>query len=357
MYTAISLTAVLILCATIADIRTNRMISKQDRKHAVICGSIIILCTVCEWCGQKIDGVAAIRLLHMCVRLIELCMAPVIGVAVAFSYGDAIGRKSALVLCAAQSLCQCFAVTKGWNFLIDAGGFYHRGTVFEITVIVFLASLSYGIVCIIKAGIRYQAKFNGVLVLTLLLLVVGTGSLFITGHPRANYLSIALANMLFYIEFYRMTLQIDGVTELLNRRCYETALMDVKPGSVILLTDLNDFKVVNDTYGHSVGDLCLIRTAEIMRRIYGRYGQCFRIGGDEYAVLLTRHTKDIKQLNDDFFTVVEQMVKEDPRMTGISLGYAYVNSSGENIAGVVNLADQELYRSKQKRPHVNRHQV
>lgn len=51
MYTAISLTAVLILCATIADIRTNRMISKQDRKHAVICGSIIILCTVCEWCG------------------------------------------------------------------------------------------------------------------------------------------------------------------------------------------------------------------------------------------------------------------------------------------------------------------
>lgn len=67
--------------------------------------------------------------------------------------------------------------------------------------------------------------------------------------------------------------------------------------------------------------------------------------------------KDIKQLNDDFFTVVEQMVKEDPRMTGISLGYAYVNTSGENIAGVVNLADQELYRSKQKRPHVNRHQV
>ena len=86
MCTAISLTAVLILCATIADIRTNKMISKQDRKHAVICGSIIILCTVCEWCGQKIDGVAAIRLLHMCVRLIELCMAPVIGVAVAFSY-------------------------------------------------------------------------------------------------------------------------------------------------------------------------------------------------------------------------------------------------------------------------------
>ncbi len=94
-----------------------------------------------------------------------------------------------------------------------------------------------------------------------------------------------------------------------------------------------------------------------MRRIYGRYGQCFRIGGDEYAVFLTRHTKDIKQLNDDFFTVVEQMVKEDPRMTGISLGYTYVNTSGENIAGVVNLADQELYRSKQKRPHVNRHQV
>ena len=106
MYTAISLTAVLILCATIADIRTNRMISKQDRKHAVICGSIIILCTVCEWCGQKIDGVAAIRLLHMCVRLIELCMAPVIGVAVAFSYGGGCHRQKicSCIMCRAESV-------------------------------------------------------------------------------------------------------------------------------------------------------------------------------------------------------------------------------------------------------------
>ena len=354
LYTVISLMAVLICLATISDIRTNRMISKLDRKHAVICGCIIILCTVCEWIGQMSDGTAAFRTVHILVKLIELCMTPAIGVAVAFSYGDAIGRKAALVLCAVQSMFQCIAVIQGWNFRVDAGGFYHRGNLFEVCIIVFLLSLIYGVVCLIRAEIRYQAKFNGVLTLTILLLFIGIGSLFMIGFPRVAYLCLALANMLFYIEFYRMTLQIDGVTELLNRRCYETALLTVKPGSVIILTDLNDFKIVNDTYGHSAGDLCLIRTATIMRKVYGRYGQCFRIGGDEYAVILSRHTQDIKQLNTTFLKGIEQMVEEDSRMTGVSLGYAYVNTMDDDIHKVVELADQELYRNKQKRPRVNR---
>lgn len=354
LYTVISLMAVLICLATISDIRTNRMISKLDRKHAVICGCIIILCTVCECIGQMSDGTAAFRTVHILVKLIELCMTPVIGVAVAFSYGDAIGRKTALVLCAVQSMFQCIVVIQGWNFRVDAGGFYHRGNLFEVCIIVFLLSLIYGVVCLIRAEIRYQAKFNGVLTLTILLLFIGIGSLFMIGFPRVAYLCLALANMLFYIEFYRMTLQIDGVTELLNRRCYETALLTVKPGSVIILTDLNDFKIVNDTYGHSAGDLCLIRTATIMRKVYGRYGQCFRIGGDEYAVILSRHTQDIKQLNTTFLKGIEQMVEEDSRMTGVSLGYAYVNTMDDDIHKVVELADQELYRNKQKRPRVNR---
>lgn len=354
LYTATSLIAVLIVLATIADIRTNRMISKLDRRHAVICGCIIILCAVCEWVGQMVDGNETFIVVHTCAKLLELCMAPAIGVAVAVSYGDAIGTKTAIAVTLCQSVFQCIAFTQGWNFYIDAGGFYHRGIMFEVSVIAFLFSLLYGVICMIRAEIRYQAKFNGVLTLTLVLLAVGTGSLFITGYPRASYLSMALSNMLFYIEFYRMTLQIDGVTKLLNRRCYETALMSVKPGSIILLTDLNDFKVVNDTYGHSAGDLCLIRTAAIMRKVYGRYGQCFRIGGDEYAVILSRHTQDIKQLNAAFTKSVEQMVSEDSRMTEVSLGYAYVNTMDEDVHSVVELADQELYRNKQKRPRVHR---
>ena len=71
-------------------------------------------------------------------------------------------------------------------------------------------------------------------------------------------------------------------------------------------------------------------------------------------MILSRHTQDIKQLNAAFTKSVEQMVSEDSRMTGVSLGYAYVNTMDEDVHSVVELADQELYRNKQKRPRVNR---
>lgn len=80
----------------------------------------------------------------------------------------------------------------------------------------------------------------------------------------------------------------DGLTGLGNRRAFNQALANAartKVGLVVLL-DLDDFKSINDNFGHHVGDECLVACAAALRESVRLPDACYRWGGDEFAVLL-----------------------------------------------------------------------
>ena len=54
----------------------------------------------------------------------------------------------------------------------------------------------------------------------------------------------------------------------------------------MVVFDVDDFKQINDRYGHIQGDLCLAGIAECIKNSYANFGYCYRIGGDEFCVLL-----------------------------------------------------------------------
>ena len=56
--------------------------------------------------------------------------------------------------------------------------------------------------------------------------------------------------------------------------------------------DVDDFKQVNDCHGHVKGDLCLAGIAECIKKAYADFGYCYRIGGDEFCVLLKNRAKE-----------------------------------------------------------------
>jgi diguanylate cyclase (GGDEF)-like protein/PAS domain S-box-containing protein len=87
----------------------------------------------------------------------------------------------------------------------------------------------------------------------------------------------------------------DHLTELYNRRAFEHQLRrqiaqcqrHAAPTAALLIVDLNGFKLVNDTYGHGVGDELLVSIANTLRRRL-RTSDCIaRIGGDEFAIILS----------------------------------------------------------------------
>ncbi|MEV6635981.1 GGDEF domain-containing protein [Actinoplanes sp. NPDC051470] len=81
----------------------------------------------------------------------------------------------------------------------------------------------------------------------------------------------------------------DHLTGLPNRPYFLQLLASAVasgPGVAVLFVDLDEFKLVNDTYGHSVGDQILMEVAERLRTELGRHGTAGRFGGDEFLVLL-----------------------------------------------------------------------
>ncbi|AEI45708.1 sensor domain-containing diguanylate cyclase [Paenibacillus mucilaginosus] len=143
----------------------------------------------------------------------------------------------------------------------------------------------------------------------------------------------------------------DGLTGLLNRKSFDRTIgswaEERVPFSLILL-DIDHFKRINDTYGHPVGDAVLRSLAEHMEASTRSDDLCFRVGGEEFAVLVRHGSgKEAAELAERLrLTTAELPLAEGERIT-LSLGVA-VSDASAGPQGLIELADQALYRSKKE---------
>lgn len=119
----------------------------------------------------------------------------------------------------------------------------------------------------------------------------------------------------------------DSLTGLANRRALPEALRECGgSGATLLFFDLNDFKEINDSYGHSIGDECLRRFASALRATFGEDGRLFRYGGDEFVVIATG---DAGRLVNELRERLEQE-RVSPRIrfsAAVRAGYARSSST------------------------------
>ena len=80
--------------------------------------------------------------------------------------------------------------------------------------------------------------------------------------------------------------------------------------------------------------------------IYGKYGNCCRIGGDELCVILNQHFDEVEALNEKFHQAIASLCQEAPWMTTVALGYAFYNHDVLHIQNVIEEADQMMYLNK-----------
>ena len=148
---------------------------------------------------------------------------------------------------------------------------------------------------------------------------------------------------------------VDSVTGLLNRSFLDSRLNQEVGRSnrehtelAVLMADIDDFKSINDTYGHQVGDAVLKHVGEIIKSSVRVFDVCARYGGDEFAILMPNSDRTralacaerIRQRTAEY-------VKGDttlPRLT-ISVGVA-VGDAREGAAELVLRADRALYEAK-----------
>lgn len=149
----------------------------------------------------------------------------------------------------------------------------------------------------------------------------------------------------------------DYLTKVYNRR-YGNEIIPkliqkakIKKESVaILCLDVNNFKSLNDNYGHQMGDLALQKLSEVLLENVRRNDLVIRWGGDEFLIIAMNADRDIaEKLIDRMNLAVEAEVKKfkDQEINlGISVGYAVFPEDGINFDELLSIADKKMYRVK-----------
>ena len=148
----------------------------------------------------------------------------------------------------------------------------------------------------------------------------------------------------------------DALTGLANRRSFfraaDTAIAGAQDGRsfTLALIDLDGFKPVNDTYGHSVGDALLIAVAQRLREVCGAAGFPARMGGDEFAIILDGDFDDarIEAFGNELCETLREIYLLGSVAASISASVGFVRyDTGLSVSQLLERADYALYFAKQ----------
>ena len=153
-------------------------------------------------------------------------------------------------------------------------------------------------------------------------------------------------------ERLRHAAEHDPLTGLLNRGAYDVLSSDYTDHTALLLIDVDHFKEVNDTYGHDIGDAVLKKVASLLTSAFRASDYPCRIGGDEFAVIMTGITPDLSHVIEDKIAQLTKGLSESdgkvPPVT-LSIGIAFseeLRDRGDDLT-VFKAADQALYTIKE----------
>ena len=152
----------------------------------------------------------------------------------------------------------------------------------------------------------------------------------------------------------------DSLTQLYNRRgFFLLAEQQIKIAErigqhmALFFVDLDDFKSINDNFGHQEGDIALIRTAEILKTTFRQSDIIGRVGGDEFIILVVQDsTVDIdtilKRLQDGF-DAENLRISKDYKLVA-STGFA-IYTPGQKLAidNLISIADKMMYANKNEK--------
>lgn len=162
-------------------------------------------------------------------------------------------------------------------------------------------------------------------------------------------------------EFVSRLAYRDGLTGIGNRTAFEEELVELeeKKDEIsaigILMFDVNDLKYVNDNMGHRIGDNLLMECARLIQESFlPESGQCYRIGGDEFVVLLSgdhvrkRYDAGIVRVKEEMKTYNERSDKEF--RISIAHGFAVYDKrrAGMKLMSIYQQADVQMYENKKK---------
>ena len=249
-------------------------------------------------------------------------------------------------------------------FYVEPDGSYHRGSLFILN---YILPYSYAFIVWLRLAVDILKKDNRLsrkpqILLALFPVAPGISGIIQFFYPQVPVACVAmsLATLALYLNWTEQLISVDPLTNLSNRKQLELSFKQwskslgeaEKLG--ILLVDANNFKHINDTYGHAQGDIALITIADALRLgckdIVGK-SVIARYGGDEFIVLMITDSESICiEIKEKINRSLAEMVAKKylPFELSVSIGMA-VFREGDSLRGLIERADEAMYREKEQR--------
>ena len=241
-----------------------------------------------------------------------------------------------------------------WFYYIDTNNIYHRGPLYAVAVSFTFLQLIIAATLIIKNQNRIERKhyfamlfFVAPPVFCIIMQILFLGFSFV-------YNGVALSSLIVFLYVQNQDVFTDYLTGVANRKKLELHLRKMISSSTInhtfsaIMIDLDNFKKINDSLGHKVGDEALKAAAELMKSCLGKQDFIARYGGDEFCVVLD--TSDISLLKDIVIRIRRSIDEYNaasirPYKLGLSMGYA-IYDYGMNVDEFQNMIDKLMYEHK-----------
>jgi|GEM_PF-44643 diguanylate cyclase (GGDEF) domain len=249
-----------------------------------------------------------------------------------------------------------------WYFIIDEGNHYMRGPLFSMMAFaaLFYLALSCGISLVntFKNGWEENTSVNIHLVVFPIAIIAAAAIQIMFFGVSIIWVCSMLALVSIYINIQNREISTDHLTILYNRRRLDQHLQRrIKTRSkdrllFAIMLDLDDFKSINDQYGHIAGDSVLVKTAELLRQACkGSDDFIARMGGDEFVIVGERtESGEIMYLMGKIHACT--LDYNQSRLTDynllLSMGYS-VFGKDDSVDTFLAAADKEMYRNKQER--------
>ena len=167
-----------------------------------------------------------------------------------------------------------------------------------------------------------------------------------------NLLSYEKSTVQFHMQQHLRLLYIDPLTRVYNRRYYDEHFQDVNNIQAMVVIDVDNFKQINDTYGHDVGDIVLQNIAQTILSCVRKTDAVIRYGGDEFVIIFFSIPADIfkKKLERIRYSVSILIIDTHPELRiSVSVGGVYGKDTTKRLFKV---ADNMMYQSKKDKNKV-----
>jgi diguanylate cyclase (GGDEF)-like protein len=333
----------------------------SSRKRPFCCGILLTIIVILAEVGTIVanDGGSAWRNLNLISNVVGFAFTPFIPVILLCIF-DSKFLKTHLYLLLPALLNGIAAVLSpffGLLFSIDSDNRYTRGKLFFFFVAVYMIHLLVLIVVSLRNARGHLYSIHWKIFGLTLFVFAGTLIQLVFPSVYSAWHSVTLTLFLYYLLLSEHDGRLDSLTGLYNRSAFEKDKETLKKRKkyTVIVMDLNDFKKVNDTFGHEYGDDVLIKVATTIRESFDYACSSYRIGGDEFYVLCSGSNPE--RINHQLKSMTKRLTearKDDRSLPTVAYGLSTSQTDTPDINAMLIAADAEMYEYKQQQKEKTR---